>query len=137
MDTFTACLTNPYKSFTFNPLIKIDTYSFLYFVPQKNNPDKQLFKIQLLDSDNDVIEEQFIHVALTADKRDFEDHAIKMICDGTQHKIVFTQIDIGTLSKKTAVKVTVAIVKIKDGDDGGMRIQPYRPTNPVLVLLKT
>lgn len=135
MNTITAIKPECFSSFSFNPLIKIDTYSFLYFVPQKNNPDKQSFKIQLLDKDNEIIEEKIIQLELTQNKNNFEEHSIGMICDGEQHKIIFTPIMLDEDSGKLNLPITVAVVKIKDGDDGGIKEKPFRlkPRKPVLM----
>lgn len=137
MHSFTAIIPSKFTCIDFGLFINKSTYAFLNFIPQKNSPQRQQFKIQKLNFHQEVLEEKTVYLELANDKKQFEEHSIDMVCDASQHRLIFTPIIFKDEIQNLDWTFTVAVVKIKDGndddDDSRNRFNPVRPRSPVLL----
>ena len=128
MNTFTAYTPDGINQFTFDPLIKKDTYSFLYFVPTKESPQKIKMIVSLYEKDNTLIEEQDFVLEIDSIGKKYKEHYIGLLQNGLTQKLIFTALDAENDKPLDKISIGVAIAKIKDGDDdGGIYLRPRKP----------
>lgn len=128
MNTFTAYTPDGINQFTFDPLIKKDTYSFLHFVPTKESPEKIKMIVSLYEKDNNLIEEQNFVLEIDSTGKNYDEHYIGLLQNGLTQKVIFTALEAENNSPLDKISIGVAIAKIKDGNgDGGIYLTPKRP----------
>jgi hypothetical protein len=136
METFTAITPEGINQFTFDPLIKKDTYSFLHFVPTKESPAKLKMIVSLYEKYNTLIEEHDFVLEIDSAREKYNEHYIGLVQNGVVHKVIFTALYPENDNPLDKICISLAIAKIKEGDDnndGGNHLKPRRPRVPVLM----
>ncbi len=132
MNTFTAYTPDGIHQFTFDPLVKKDTYSFLHFVPTKESPEKIKMIVSLYEKDNTLIEEQDFVLEMNSIEKKYNEHHIGLLQNGLTQKLIFTALDTENDKPLDKISIGVAIAKINDGnDDGGIYLRPRKPKLPL------
>lgn len=76
MNTFTAYTPEGINQFTFDTLIKKDTYFFLHFVPTKESPAKLKMIVSLCEKDNTLIKEHDFILETDSTEKKYNEHSI-------------------------------------------------------------
>lgn len=135
MDTFTAYTVEGINQFTFDPIVKNSTYTFLHFVPAKESPTKVKMIVSLYEKDNTLIEEHDFVLELDSSSKKYREHHIGLLQNGMIQKLIFTALNPENNTPLEKICIGVAITKIKDGNDenGGNYFRPRIPKLPVFV----
>ncbi|UPT71032.1 MAG: hypothetical protein M0D53_01040 [Flavobacterium sp. JAD_PAG50586_2] len=133
MNTFTAITSEGINQFTFDPLIKKDTYTFLHFVPTKESPAKLKMIVSLYKKDNTFIEQYDFVLEIDRIGKQYNEHYIGLLQNGLTEKLIFNALDAENNNPLDRISIGVAVAKIKDGnDDGGeIDLNPPLPKKPV------
>ncbi|WP_162126033.1 hypothetical protein [Flavobacterium phycosphaerae] len=86
METFTAYTPEGVNQFTFDSLIKDNTYQFLHFVPIKGSPKKVRMVVSLFNKDNVLIEERDFQLEIDNSGRKYNEHFIGLLQNGMTQK---------------------------------------------------
>ncbi len=135
METFTAIPSEHSNQFRFDQLIKNNTYAFLHFLPTKESPENLKISISIYEKNNILIHDSVFVLKLDKIKKTYQEHCIGQQQIGKSQKVIFSVLDIDD-SPLIRVGITVAVVKIKDGNDdenGRNYINPEKPIHPVLM----
>jgi hypothetical protein len=134
MQTFTAYTSEGYQ-LSFDPLVKNDTYVFLHFIPEKESPEKLRMIVSLFEKDNNLLEEHNFVLELDETRKNYQNNQIGLVYDGLKQKMIFTALNLENNTPLENICISVAIAKIKDGndDDSGNYFNPTKPRVPVLV----
>lgn len=133
MDTFTAYTSEGSNQFTFDPLVKNNTYAFLNFIPSKESPEKVRMIVSLLKKDNTLIEEHDFVLEIDSTRKKYNEHSIGLKQNGMTQKLIFTALNHENNTPVEKICIGVAIAKIMDGNDGngGNYLKPRRPELPI------
>ena len=105
------------NKFTYDPLVKKDTYAFLYFVPEKESPTKVKIIISLLEKDNTLIETHNFILEIDSTGKNYQEHHIGIIQDGMKQKLIFTVFNPENNAPLEKINMGVEVVKINDGNE--------------------
>ena len=135
MLSFSAIINTEQNKVCFDPLIKNDSYAFLYFKPTRGIPERFRVNVSVYRKDNILIEEYEFDLKLDNTKKSFDEHYIGVQQNGTTERVVFTTLNAENNTPLENICLEVAVVKIKDGDedrDGGIKFKSKSPRAPVL-----
>ena len=135
METFTALTPNGVNQFTFDPLVKNDTYTFLHFVPTKESPEKVKMIVSLYEKENTLIEEHGFVLEIDSFRKNYNDHYIGLLQNGITQKLIFTALNVDNSKPLEKICIGVSIAKIKDGDGYDDNENDYlKPKRPLFLL---
>jgi len=136
MNAFTAYTPEGVNKFTFDSLIKNDTYHFLHFIPTKGSLEKVKINVSLYKNNNTLIEEHDFVLEINSTGKNYNEHYIGLLQNGRTQKVIFTALDGKSNLPLNNISIGIVIAKIKDGTDdenGGGYLRPKRPKVPFLV----
>ena len=133
MDTFTAYSVEGINQFTFDPIIKNSTYTFLHFVPAKESPTKVKMIVSLYEKDSTLIEEHDFVLEFDNTRKKYREHYIGLTQNGVTQKLIFTALNPENNTPLEKICIGVVTAKIRDGNDdnGGVYLRPRKPKLPV------
>ncbi len=103
--------------FSFDPLVKANTYAFLHFVPDKESPKKVKIIASLKGKDNSVIETHDFLLEIDSTGKRYQEHYIGLVQDGMYQRLFFSTINAENNTPMKKVCIGVEVVKIMDGND--------------------
>lgn len=117
METFTAQTIEGINEFTFDPLVKNSTVTFLNFIPKKESPEKVRIVISIYQKDNALLEQHTFNLKINLTKKSYLNSRIGLKIVGLHQKMIFEAFNTENGLPLNKICIGVAVAKIKEGND--------------------